>query len=53
MKSISKLQSAQAMVEYVLVFALIAIVLGAGIWAWRKPLAKYFYSMAKEIAKVR
>jgi Flp pilus assembly pilin Flp len=46
-------QKAQALVEYILIFALIAIVLGAGIWAWREPLSHYFNSLAKEIAKPR
>ncbi len=45
--------SGQAMTEYLLVFALIAIAVAASIAAWNLPIARYLDHIAQILAKTR
>jgi Flp pilus assembly pilin Flp len=45
--------SGQALTEYILVLALVALVIGAAVGLWHAPLAKYFSRLAQALAQTR
>ena len=50
---IMKEESGQAMTEYILVYATIALAIVGVVAAWKLPLAKYLNAIAQAIAKTR
>lgn len=49
----SNLQNGQALVEYLLVMAMVALVCAGLLGAWKLPMARYLARIAETIAQAR